>query len=144
MTSSKHMANTYEISATEIWLVEKTYKCSLMDAINAGENTVVIREIEEEQWVLKKRLKNVYQTYPKGFEIDWGEFPQSETFKIREVQLVSTTTYSINDNAEDATYCYVDAYESTEPGDVEVLEDRFIDAENYYLDGYEIDGVNLA
>jgi len=138
------MAQTYEISATEIWLVEKTYKCSLIDAINADEDMVAINEIKDERWILKKRLQKAYKNYPNGFEIHWGEFPQSETFKIREVQLVSTTTYSINDNAEDAAYCYEDAYESTEPGDVEVLEGRFVDAENYYVDGYEIHGVELA
>jgi hypothetical protein len=138
------MAQTYEISATEIWLVEKTYKCSLIDAINAGEDMVAINEIKDERWILKKRSQKAYQNYPNGFKIDRSEFLQSETFKIREVQLVSTTTYSINDNAEDAAYCYEDAYESTEPGDVEVLEGRFIDAENYYVDEYEIHGVELA
>jgi hypothetical protein len=59
-------------------------------------------------------------------------------------QLVSTTTYSINDNPEDATYCYEDAYFSTEPGDYSILESRFIDDENYYADGYSIDWVDLA
>jgi hypothetical protein len=138
------MAYTYEISAQEIWLVERTYKCPLIKALNAGENMAPIEEIEEERWVIKRRLENSLESYPKGFEIDWGEFPKSDTFKIREVQLVSTTTYSINDNAEDATYCYEDAYESTEPGDYSVLESRFIDDENYYVDGYQIDGVDLA
>ncbi len=138
------MAHTYEISAQEIWLVEKTYKCSLIDAINADENMAPIHEVEEEFWILKKRLQNSFQIYPKGFEIEWGEFPESGTFKIREVQLVSTTTYSINDNAEDAADCYENSYFSTEPGDYSVLEYRFIDAGNDYTDGYEIIGVDLA
>ncbi|MBT8610187.1 hypothetical protein G6660_09075 [Polynucleobacter paneuropaeus] len=138
------MAYTYEISAQEIWLVEKTYKCPLMEAINAWDDIASIHEIKEERWVIKRRLENSLQSYPKGFEIDWGEFPQTDTFKIREIQLVSTTTYSINDNAEDATYCYEDAYESTEPGDYSVLESRFIDDENYYADGYAIHSVELA
>lgn len=79
------MAHTYEISAQEIWLVEKTYKCSLIDAINSDENMASIYEVEEEFWIIKKRLQNSFQIYPKGFEIDWGEFPESETFKIREI-----------------------------------------------------------
>lgn len=136
------MAYTYEISAQEIWLVEKIYKCSLVEAINTGDDVASIHEIKEE--VITKRLKNSFQNYPKGFLIDWGDFPQSETFKIREVQLVSTTTYSINVSTEDATYCYENAYESTEPGDYSVLECRFIDDDNYYAVGYEIDGVELA
>ena len=138
------MAYTYEISAQEIWLVEKTYKCSLIEAINAMEDVASIHEIEEERWVIKRRLENSLQNYPKGFEIDWGEFPQFDTIKIREVQLVSTTTYSINDNAENAKHCYEDAYETTEPGDHSVLECRFIDDENYYVDGYKILGVEIA
>ena len=137
------MANTYKILAQEIWLVERTYKCFLIDAVNAREDMAQIQEIEKEQ-VLRTRLKNSFQKYPNGFEVDWNKFPESGTFKIREVQLVSTTTYSINDNAEDATYCYEEVYESTEPGDYEVLESRFIDEENYYLKGYEIYGVDLA
>ncbi len=136
------MAYTYEISAQEIWLVEKTYKCSLLEAINAGDGIASIHEIKEK--VITKRLKNSFQEYPKGFLIDWGNFPQSETFIIREVQLVSTTTYSINDSTEDATYCYENAYESTEPGDYSVLECKFIDDDNFYAVGYQIDGVKLA
>lgn len=138
------MAYTFEISAQEVWLVEKTYKCSLMDAIDACEEIAPIQEVEGECFVLMKRLENSYQIYPKGFEIEWGEFPQSETFKIREVQLVSTATYSLNDNAEDATYCYEEAFESTEPGDYSVLKCRFIDEENSYSKGYEIHRVEIA
>lgn len=138
------MAYTYEIAAYEIWLVERTYRCSLIDAINAEEDLAPIHEIKEERHVLKQRLENSFQKYPNGFEVIWDQFPQSGTFKVREVQLVSTTTYSINDNAEDANYCYEDAYESTEPGDYSVLEHRFIDDENHYVDGYKIHGVDLA
>jgi hypothetical protein len=138
------MAYTYVISAQEIWLVEKTYKCFLIDAINSAEGMVSIHDVEDEYRVLNVRLKNSFQIYPKGFEIDWGEFPQSGTFKVREIQLVSTTTYSINDSVEDATYCYEEEYVSTEPGDYSVTVCRFIDKENHYADGYEIDEVRLA
>ncbi len=138
------MAQTYEISAQEVWLVEKTYKCSLVATIDACESSASIDEIEEEFQVLKRRIKNPLQNYPKGFEIDWCEFPKSNTFKIREVQLVSTTTYSINDDAKDAAYCYEHEYCSTEAGDFSILECRFVDAENDYLDGYEICRVSVA
>lgn len=137
------MANTYKILAQEIWLVERTYKCLLIDAVNAEKDIAPIQEIEAAH-VLRTKLKNSFQNYPNGFEVDWSKFPESGIFKIRKVQLVSTTSYSINDNAEDATYCYEEAYESTEPGDCEVLESRFIDEENYYSKGYEIYSVDLA
>ena len=70
--------------AQEVWLVEKTYKCTLKDAINSDEDIVSIHEVEENFCVLNTRLKNSFQIYPKGFEIDWGEFPQSDVFKIRD------------------------------------------------------------
>ena len=138
------MPHTYEIIAQEIWLVEKTYKCAIEDAVYFFEDKVTIDEVEHEEKVLKKRLKNSVELYPKGFLILWGEFPKSGTFTVREVKLVSSTTYSINDSPEGAIYCYEDAYENTEPGDYEVLENRFIDVENYYANGYEIQEVRLA
>jgi hypothetical protein len=61
-----------------------------------------------------------------------------------EIQLVSTTTYSLNDDAENAAYYYEHAYCSTEPGDFSVLEYKFIDHDNHYKAGYEIIGVDLA
>jgi hypothetical protein len=138
------MAQTYEIIAQEIWLIEKTYKCAIEDAVYFFEDKVSIGEVEHEEIVLKKRFKNSVELYPKGFQILWGEFPKSGTFKVREVKLVSSKTYSVNDSPEDATYCYEDAYETTEPGDFEVLKNRFIDEENYYSNGYEIYEVRLA
>lgn len=138
------MPQTYEIIAQEIWLVEKTYKCAIEDAVYFFADKVTIDEVAHEEKILKKRLKNSLELYPKGFQILWGEFPKSGTFKVREVKLVYSTTYSVNDSPEGATYCYEDAYETTEPGDYEVMENRFIDLENYYANGYEIHGVRLA
>jgi hypothetical protein len=138
------MTKTYEIIAQEIWLVEKTYKCEIEDAVYFFEDKVTIDEVEHEEKVLKKRLKNSVELYPKGFQILWGEFPKSGTFKVREVKLVSSKTYSVNDSPDGAIYCYEDEYETTEPGVYEVLENRFIDVENYYPNGYEIFEVRLA
>jgi hypothetical protein len=138
------MSHTYEILAQEIWLIEKTIKCSIEEAVYLFEEHVSINEIENEEVVLIKRMKNSLHHYPKGFEIVWGNFPKSGTFKVREIKLVATTTYSINDSPEDAKYCYEQAYETTEAGDFEVLENRFIDEENYYETGFEIVETRLA
>ena len=138
------MANTYEIIAQEIWLVERSFKCPLINAISSCENSVPVIEIEDAYRVLKTRVRNSSKIYPNGFVIDWGTYPQSEIFKIQEVQLVSTIMYTTNDNPSDASFSYKEAHEFIEPGDYDVLEERFIDIENYYQSGYEILEIRLA
>ena len=133
--------NTYEILAQEIWLVEKTYKCPIIDAIDACEDFVSLSEVDNLEFVLKKRLTNSYLEYPDGFKIIWIDFPKSDIFKVIEVQLVSTSTFSINDSLEDAEYCYEEKY--LETTDYEILEPRFIDKENYYKKGFEIIEIKL-
>jgi hypothetical protein len=136
------MSYEYEILAQEIWLVERTYKCLILGAINSQECSVTIEELEDEFTILIRKYKNSYQNYASGYEIIWGEFPQSGIFKIREVQLVSTSTYTVNDSPEDALYLYEETnFDSTE---YEVLEDRFIDSENYYAQGYNVYEVRLS
>ena len=115
------MANTYEIIAQEIWLVEKSFRCPLINAISSCENSVPVIEIEDTYRVLKIRVRNSSKIYPNGFIIDWGSYPQSEIFKIKEIQLVSTITYTTNESPSDAAYYYKEVHEFTEPGDYDVL-----------------------